>query len=493
MNQQTSGGATALPGNVTVLVIGAGPGGLCAGIRLAAAGIDDFVIVEKAAGVGGTWWHNRYPGAECDVQSHLYSFSFEPKVDWSRPYAGQAEIREYVEHVARKYGMLPYCRFGQTVEALRWDASAAVWRVLMADGHTIAARIVISGIGMFNDVVVPDIPGRDAFAGTMFHTARWRDDHDLTGERVALIGSAASAVQTAPEIAPLVAQLDIYQRTPQWVVPKKDKPFTAAELERFRTDPEAVRALRAEIYRQLESATLFQDPTMLADAEAAGRANLALVEDPELRRRLTPDWRYGCRRPLLSNRYYPMFNRPNVRLIDEGIERIVPEGIVTARGELRPTDTIIFATGFETTRFLSALDVTGRDGVHIREAWRDGAIAYRGITTSGFPNLFMLYGPNTNNNSLITMIELETDYVVRHVRRILARKLAWIDVKPDAMAAYNERLQQDIARIDVWSSDCRGYYRAPSGRIVTQCPYTMTMFGKILEDPDERNYEAATA
>lgn len=493
MNQQASAGATALPGEITVLVIGAGPGGLCAGIRLAAAGIDDFVIVEKAAGVGGTWWHNRYPGAECDVQSHLYSFSFEPKVDWSRPYAGQAEIRGYVEHVARKYGMLPYCRFGQTVEALRWDASAAVWRVLMADGHTIAARIVISGIGMFNDVVVPDIPGRGEFAGTMFHTARWQDGHDLTGERVALIGSAASAVQTAPEIAPLVAQLDIYQRTPQWVVPKKDRPFTAAELERFRSDPEAVRALRAEIYRQLESATLFQDPKMLADAEAAGRANLALVEDAALRRRLTPDWRYGCRRPLLSNKYYPMFNRPNVRLIDEGIERIVPEGIVTARGEMRPTDTIVFATGFETTRYLSALDVTGRDGVHIGDAWRDGAVAYRGITTSGFPNLFMLYGPNTNNNSLITMLELETDYVVRHVRRILAQGLAWIDVKPEAMAAYNERLQQDIVRIDVWSSDCRGYYRAPSGRIVTQCPYTMTMFEKILGDPDERNYEAATA
>src|SRR5512139_1976020 len=248
MTESTTAVAPRVPDAVTVLVIGAGPGGLCAGIQLRAAGIEDFVIVEKASGVGGTWWHNRYPGAECDVQSHLYSFSFEPKVDWSRPYAGQAEIREYVEHVARKYGMLPYCRFGQTVEALRWDASAAVWRVLMADGHTIAARIVISGIGMFNEVVVPEIPGRDEFAGTMFHTARWQDDHDLTGERVALIGTAASAVQTAPEIAPIVAQLDLYQRTPQWVLPKKDTPFTQAELAHFRAHPEAVQALREEIY-----------------------------------------------------------------------------------------------------------------------------------------------------------------------------------------------------------------------------------------------------
>jgi cation diffusion facilitator CzcD-associated flavoprotein CzcO len=387
--------------------------------------------------------------------------------------------------------MLPYCRFNQEVDNLRWDEVAAVWRVTMADGQRIAARFVVSGIGMFNDITVPDIPGLDDFAGTLFHTARWQDDHDLAGERVGLIGSAASAVQTAPEIAPIVAQLDLYQRTPQWVLPKKDEPFTAAEIEYFRTHPEAVKALRDEIYTQLESAVLFQDPKMLADAEGAGRANLEAVNDPELRRRLTPDWRYGCRRPLLSNKYYPMFNRPNVRLIDEGIERVVPEGIVTARGELRPTDTIILATGFETTRYLSSLDVTGRGGLHIREAWRDGAIAYRGITTAGFPNLFMLYGPNTNNNSLITMLELEADYIVRHVREVLDAGLGWIDVRPEAMAEYNARLQRDIARISVWSSDCRGYYRAESGRIVTQCPYTMTMFEQILAEPEPGHYETA--
>jgi cyclohexanone monooxygenase len=481
---------SSLPEQVDVLIIGAGPGGVCAGIRLAREGIDDFVIVEKAAGVGGTWWHNRYPGAECDVQSHLYSFSFEPKVDWSRPYAGQAEIRAYVEHVAQKYGMLPYCRFGQEVASLRWDESAARWRVRMAGGADIAARVVISAIGMFNDIALPDIPGLDDFTGTLFHTARWADGHDLTGERVGLIGSAASAVQTAPEIAPIVAQLDLYQRTPQWVVPKQDEPFTETELNRFRTDPEAVQSLRRKIYDELEAAILFQDPDMLARAEQAGRANIALVDDPDLRRRLTPDWRYGCRRPLLSNRYYPMFNRPNVRLIDEGIERVVADGIVTTRGEFRATDTIILATGFETTRYLSALDVTGRDGVHIHQAWRDGAIAYRGITTAGFPNLFMLYGPNTNNNSLITMLELETDYAVRQIRRLRDEGLAWLDIRPEAMAAYNEQLQRDIAAIEVWSGDCGGYYRAPSGRIVTQCPYTMTTFEKILAAPDAESYES---
>jgi cation diffusion facilitator CzcD-associated flavoprotein CzcO len=483
-------GPHALPAHVTVLVIGAGPGGITAGIELTRAGITDFVIVEKARGVGGTWWHNRYPGAECDVQSHLYSFSFEPKVDWSRPYAGQEEIRHYVEHVATKYGMLPYCRFETEVRSLRWDEHAAQWHATMVDGRTLTARTVISGIGMFNDIALPDVPGLDDFEGTLFHTARWQDDHDLTGRSVALIGSAASAVQTAPEIAPIVARLDLYQRTPQWVVPKRDEPFTEAELHEFRTNPAAVAALRQQIYTELENAILFDKPEMLAAAEDAGRRNMEAVADPALRARLTPDWHYGCRRPLLSNKYYPMFNRPNVHLLDKGIQRIVANGVVTGDGELREVDTIILATGFETTRFLACLDVTGRDGVHIQEAWRDGAIAYRGITTSDFPNLFMLYGPNTNNNSLITMIELEVGYAVRHIRRLLDARLRFIDVKRAAMDAYNVQLQQDIANIKVWRSDCRGYYRAPSGRIVTQFPYTMTQYTAMLAQVDDDAYEA---
>lgn len=475
----------------TVLVIGAGPGGICAGITLARAGIADFLIVEKASGVGGTWWHNRYPGAECDVQSHLYSYSFEPKVDWSCPYAGQVEIREYIEHVARKYDMLRYCHFNTEVTSLRWDETASRWQANLSTGRQVNARFVISAIGMFNDIVVPEIEGLDTFEGTVFHTARWPDDHDLRGERVALIGSAASAVQTAPEIAPVVRQLDHYQRTAQWVLPKQDAPFTADELENFSRYPEVVKALRREIWEQLESAILFDDEALNASSEAAARKNIDFVNDPTLRRRLTPDWRYGCRRPLLSNRYYPMFNRDNVQLIDEGIARFTADGVVTMSGALRKADTIIFATGFETTRYLASLDVTGRDGLHIRDAWRDGAIAYQGITTAGFPNLFMVYGPNTNNNSLITMLELETEYAVRHIRRVLDQGKGWLDVTAEAMAAYNEQLQQDIGNITVWRSDCRGYYRAPSGRIVTQFPYTMTTFTRMLAARDEHCYESS--
>ena len=480
-----------LPAHVTVLVIGAGPGGLCAGIFLQRAGIDDVLILEQAAGVGGTWWHNRYPGAECDVQSHLYSFSFEPKPDWSRPYAGQAEIRAYIEQVAERHGMMPRCRFNTGVRGLRWQASSGVWQVDLVDGRSLTARCVISAIGMFNEIAVPVIEGLDTFAGTMFHTARWRDDHDLTGERVALIGSAASAVQTAPEIACVVQQLDLYQRTPQWVIPKHDTPFTDDEIARFRADPAALAAHRAELHAALEAAILFDDPALLADAERAGLANLSVVKDADLRRRLTPNWRYGCRRPLLSNRYFPIFNRPNVRLIDHGIARVAANGIVTRRGEFRPTDTIILATGFATTRYLSALDVIGSDDLDIRTAWRDGAIAYRGVTTAGFPNLFMLYGPNTNNNSLLTMLELEAGYAVRLIERILREDLRALDVRPEAMANYIKTLQTDIAGVSVWRNDCGGYYRAESGRNVTQFPYTMTRFAEMLAVPDDAAYLAA--
>jgi cation diffusion facilitator CzcD-associated flavoprotein CzcO len=480
-----------LPSTVLVLIIGAGPGGLGAGITLARAGITDFLVVEKAAGVGGTWWHNRYPGAECDVETHLYSYSFEPKLDWSRPYAGQREIKAYLEHVADKYDMLPHCRFHTEVASAAWDEAQKVWQVTMVDGRRVSARFLISAIGMFNEIVLPEVAGLDDFAGAMFHTARWPDDFDATGKRVALIGSAASAVQTAPEIAPLVERLDLYQRTPQWVMTKRDTPYTQAELDHFRAHPEVVEAHRRELWARLESAVLFDDPQMVANMEADARRNLETVIDPDLRRRLTPGWGMGCRRPLASNKYYPIFNRPNVHLLDRGIERVTANGIVTGDGAFRAVDAIVLATGFETTRYLAALDVTGRDGVHIRDAWRDGAIAYHGITTPGFPNLFMLYGPNTNNNSLITMLELQCGYAVGWIRRMIEKDMTWLEVRTSAVDHYNARLQADIERITVWRSDCGGYYRAPSGRIVTQFPYTMTHYAEVLSTADGENYVVA--
>lgn len=480
-----------LPEQVHIAIIGAGPGGMYAAIALRNAGFDDFIMLEKADDIGGTWWHNRYPGAECDVQSHLYSYSFEPKADWSRPYAGQQEILDYLRAVADKYEIRSSCCFGVEVSGAAWQEHSAQWQLRAADGQTLHARIVISAIGMFNDIALPDIEGLDGFAGTVFHTARWPSDHKLQGERVAIIGSAASAVQTIPEIAPVVEHLDVYQRTPQWVLPKADEPFTAEELAYFQAHPAAVEARRGELYDALEAAILFDDPDMLAAAEAAGLENISQVEDEDVRRRLTPTMRYGCRRPLLSNTYYPAFNRTNVTLVDCGITRIEPDGIVGHDGELRCVDTIILATGFETTRFLASLDVSGRGGLSLADAWRDGAQAYMGMTTSGFPNLFMLYGPNTNNGSLIYMLELEVDYIVEHIRHMRDAGLRWMDVRKDVMKTYNEQLQQDIAAVTVWGADCRGYYRAPSGRVVTQLPYGMTTFRRMTSTPDYEAFDTA--
>jgi cyclohexanone monooxygenase len=480
-----------LPSTVTVLIIGAGPGGLGAGITLARAGIADFLIVEKAPGVGGTWWHNRYPGAECDVETHLYSFSFEPKLDWSRPYAGQREIKAYLEHVAEKYDMLPHCHFHTEVAAAYWDEAGGAWQVTMVDGRRVNARFLISAIGMFNEIVIPDIAGLGDFAGEMFHTARWPDGFDAAGKRIALIGSAASAVQTAPEIAPLVERLDLYQRTPQWVMTKRDTPYTQTELDDFRAHPEVVEAHRRQLWIQLETAVQFLDLNIVAEMEADARRNLEAVNNPDLRRRLTPDWGMGCRRPLISNKYYPIFNRPNVRLIDSGIERVTAHGVLTRDGEFRAADAIILATGFQTTRFLASLDVTGRDGVHIRDAWSEGAVAYQGITTPGFPNLFMLYGPNTNNNSLITMLELQAGYAVGWIRRMLDLDMKSLEVTARSNELYNTQLQVDIDRVTVWRSDCGGYYRAPSGRVVTQFPYTMTRYAEVLANADDESYLTA--
>jgi len=474
-----------------VAIIGAGPGGLCTGIQLRNRGIEDFVILEKAEGVGGTWWHNRYPGAECDVKSHLYSFTFEPKPDWSRPYAQQPEILAYLELCAEKYGLYPFIRFGDAVASAHWDDGTATWTLTCESGQRVRARTVVSALGMFNDIAYPDIPGMDAFEGTCFHSARWNHDHDLSGERVAVIGSAASAVQFIPEIAPKVGELAIYQRTANWVLPKEDTPYTEAELEHFRRHPEAVAALRQEIRDELEGFITFSDPETLRKSEEACLENMSVVEDPELRRKLVPTHPFGCKRPLLSNLYYPVFNQPHVELVTESIARLTPTGVVTADGVERPADTVIYATGFHTQRYLSAIEVTGRDGLSLNEAWRDGAEAYLGMTTAGFPNLFMLYGPNTNNGSLLYMLELQVDYALRQMHRLEEERLAWLDVRPEVMARYNEGLQEDIGQVDVWQAGCNGYYRAPSGKVVTQWPHNMAEFERRVTQVEPDVFQAA--
>jgi cation diffusion facilitator CzcD-associated flavoprotein CzcO len=470
-------------------IIGAGPGGLCAGVRLKQAGFDDFAILEKAAGVGGTWWHNRYPGAACDVPSHLYSFSFEPKADWPRPYSPHDEIRAYMNMCADKYGLRPHLRLNTAVQRAVWDDAAAVWKVLTEHDEELTFDVLVSAMGMFNDLNWPDIPGLDGFGGTMFHSARWDHEHDLSGETVGVIGSAASAVQFVPEIAKQVGQLYMFQRTANWVLPKDDDPFTPDQIEHFKRDPDAMHQLREQIFGHIEGVVTFSDPEKLRAAEEAGLRALSVVKDPDLRRKLTPTEPYGCKRPLLSNDYYPTFNRSNVEVVTDEIERITSDAIVTRDGVQRPVDTIVVATGFDTRRFLSAIDVVGREGRKLEEAWNDGAQAYLGITTSEFPNLFMLYGPNTNNGSIIYMIECQVDYAVRKIESMSREGIVWMDVRREAMDRYNEDLQRDLDGIEVWQAGCNGYYRSPSGRIVTQWPHTMQEFHERTRRPDSDAYE----
>lgn len=477
------------PRKLRIAIIGAGPAGLCMGIRLDAAGFADFEILEKAAGVGGTWYHNRYPGCACDIPSHLYSFSFEMKCDWSRPYATQPEILAYLEHCAAKYGLLPHCRFGDAVKRARWDEAAAQWTLEFASGRTLVADVVVSAIGMFNEIATPDLSGLDSFAGTRFHSARWNWDHDLAGETVGVIGSAASAVQLVPEIVKQAGHVHLFQRTANWVAPKDDTPYTQKQLERFRSDPAFAAAVRQRIFDSLGGPGIFD--RVRSSMEDACRRNMAVVDDPALRARLLPDHPWGCKRPLLSNDYYAAFNRSNLELVTDPIECVTPTGIVTRDGRERRLDTLILANGFATTKFLSAIDVVGRGGLTIADAWSDGAQAYKGVTTAGFPNLFMLYGPNTNSDSIITMIEYQVDHVLRQIERVVREDLAWIDVKPSAMAAYNDEIQREIAAIELWQAGCTDYYRAPSGRIVTQWPRSMPEMERALSSLDEEAYATA--
>ena len=475
-----------------IAIIGAGPGGLCMAARLAQEGFDDFVVLEKASGVGGTWYHNRYPGCACDIPSHLYSFSFEIKRDWSRPYAPQAEILDYMEHVARKYGVLPHCRFGCAVRGATWDEDAGAWKLALESGEIVEAEIVVSAIGMFNELVRPDIAGLDSFAGTTFHSGRWRWDHDLTGRRVAVIGSAASAVQFVPEIVKQAAHLSMFQRTANWVLPKLDTPYTEEELARFRTDPDASLAVRKQIYEQVDGGMTFHDPEALAKMEAAGLGAIEAVRDPELRKKLRPDHPFGCKRPLVSNDYYDAFNRENLELVPDAIARIEPDSVVTADGRARRADTLILATGFAATSYLSAIPVTGRGGRSIEDAWSDGARAYLGVATAGFPNLFMLYGPNTNNGSIIYMLECQAEYALRAVEWMQREDVAWIDVKPDVEAAYNDQLQHELDTVGVWAaSNCHNYYRGAGGYIVTQWPHSMSEYRRRTERIDEGAYFTA--
>ncbi len=473
------------------IVIGAGPGGICAGKQLKDAGYTDFLILEQAAGVGGTWFHNSYPGCRCDVPSHLYSFSFAPKLDWSEPYARKDEIRDYLEECVQTFGLRDHLRLNTRVIAASFDDTTATWNITTANGEVLAADFVISAVGLFNLPAYPQIPGLDGFAGPVVHSARWDHQLELHGKAVGIIGSAASSVQIVPEIAGIVGSLDVYQRTPNYVGPRQMR-FSEEFLEECKVDrAAAVKADRQRISGWIDAVCTMDNQDVMAMMAAACAENLAQVQDPELRAKMTPDYPFGSKRGLVSSDWYPTFNRPNVKLVTDPIDHITPAAIVTQDGKSRPTDVVILATGFQTTKFLSAIPVQGRNGVPLDAAWTAGAQAYLGITVSGFPNLFMLYGPNTNNGSIIHNIECQVAYIIRKLQEMERHQLQWIDIKPEAMAVYNTGLQTDLAKVGVWQQGVSDYYRSATGLIVTQWPHSMRRYQAETERSDLQAYSTA--
>jgi cyclohexanone monooxygenase len=456
----------------TVAVIGAGAGGIAIGVKLKRAGYD-FTIYEKSDGVGGTWRDNTYPSAACDVPSHLYSFSFELNPWWSRTYATQPEILAYLERCTDQYGLRAHLRTGVAIEEARWDEAAACWRLATASGEEFTADVLVSALGMLNVPTIPDIPGADSFRGRAFHSSRWDHTKSLAGERVASIGTGASAIQYVPAIAPEVEHLTVFQRSPIWITPRLDRPYTPEEQRRFARVPFAARRERWKIWWNYERANFQASSEQTVAQTALARSYLERkIDDPELRAKLTPDFPVGCKRPLISREWFPALTRPNVRLVTDAITEITPDGVRTADGEEHLVDTIIYGTGFRANEYLSAIDVYGTNRRRLRDDWRDGAEAYLGLTVSGYPNLFLLYGPNTNGvNSILFMHEAQTHYILGALRRMTRRGIAALDVRRAVMDRYNRRIQTSMDGT-VWIAGCSNYFRTAAGKVVTQLPYS---------------------
>ena len=452
-----------------VAIVGSGFGGLCMAIQLKRAGIDSFTILEKADRLGGTWRDNTYPGAACDSPAFAYCFSFEQKTDWSRKWSPQPEILGYMEHCARKYDVLPHIRFGTEVVDARFDADAGVWRVRTAAGETIEAEVLVSGVGQLNRPAAPALPGLARFRGVSFHSARWRHDVDLAGKDVAVIGNAASAVQFVPQIAPVVKHLSVFQRSANWMIARNDRAYGEREKRLFARFPLLARAHRWWLWFTYEQRfPVFRQnrPMSWLMTRVAERNMRECVPDAALQRALRPDYPIGAKRILISDDYYQALGRKNVEVVTGAIERVTEDGIVTRDGRSVPADVIIFATGFESTAFLVPMRIEGLEGRVLEEVWKDGAEAYLGVSVAGFPNFFMLYGPNTNlgHNSIIFMIECQVRYIMDCLRALAERDLAWLDVRTDVMRSYNERLQAILAR-SVWAKVGKSWYKRADGRI----------------------------
>ena len=457
------------------VIIGSGFGGLCAAVKLKEAGIDNFVILEKDAQFGGTWRVNTYPGCAVDIPSHVYSFSFAPNPGWTRRLASQDELLAYTRAIVRDFGLAPHLRLGVAYEGAQFDEEGGCWRLRTSAGP-LSAKCVVSALGAMNRAAIPALPGIERFTGAAFHSSRWNHDVDLRGKRVAVIGNGASAIQFIPRIAPIVAQLDVYQRTAQWIVPRHDRaigPRERALLKKFAPLRLLYRAFNYTLY-EINAPLYVFFPRLFRLAQAVGLRHLhRQVADPQLRRQLTPDYTMGCKRVLVMSDYYPALTRPNVSLVTSAVAEVRAGSIVSADGAERAVDVLIYATGFHVGHAPGAIEVRGRGGKRLFEHDQD---CYKGCAVAGFPNYFTVTGPNSGlgHNSMIYMIESSVNYVVEAIKAIRAQGLHSVDVKEDVQRAFVARVHRKL-RGTIWNSGCKSWYLDARGRNYAAWPgFTFT-------------------
>jgi cation diffusion facilitator CzcD-associated flavoprotein CzcO len=461
------------------VVVGAGVGGIAAGVKLQRGGVDSFTIYESSLGIGGTWWDNTYPGAEVDVGSHLYCYSFKPH-HWTRTHARQPELQKYLEETVDQFGLRPHLRLGVTVDAATWDDDRHVWSVRLDDGTVDECHVLISAVGFLNVPRCPDWPGLETFQGPKFHTARWEHEHDLTGKVVAVVGTGSSATQVVPAIQPSVKHVYLFQREPGWVLPKGERDLSDEEQAEFAKPWRAKRERwrqRWVLEKSLWNGHLWRPGTKTnAEREALCRRYIdrAFKDRPDLREVVTPTYPYPGKRPVVASTFYPALKKENVTLVPKAVASVTPTGIVDVDGVERPVDVVVMATGFQTTNYFTRMQVVGRDGRSLGEHWGDEPRAYLGITVPGFPNFFMLYGPGTNGGELVMTLESQAEYAVRAVKRMVREGITAVEVKPRFEAAWWRWLQARMKGTS-WTMS-NNYFTSPTGKVVTQFPYSNLVY-----------------
>lgn len=481
-----------------VVILGAGFGGLCMAIKLLESGNQNFIILEKGGEVGGTWNFNSYPGAACDVQSHLYSFSFEGKSDWSKRYAGQAEIHRYILDVTEKHNLRAYTRCQQEVVSANFDESTALWTIRTFSGDVFVCRHWVLASGPLHVPSIPTLPGIEKFKGKAFHSAQWDHDYDFSGKNVVSIGTGGSAIQYVPEIAPLVKQLYVCQRTPAWVIPRDERSYAGVEKSLFSRFPVLRKLHRARLYWSNESRLLpIYNPAVARVLQKLASLFIRYqVKDPVIAEKLTPDYTLGCKRILISNKYFPAFNRANVELVTEGIKEIREHSIVTKDGVERPMDCIIYGTGFvvDPRIYMKNFELTGLPGHTLAEDWKHGMPAYYGTTVSGYPNMYQLVGPNTGlgHNSIIFMIEAQVHYIMECLKAVKEKGADYLDVKKSAQDDFNAEIAGAF-KGTVWTSGCQSWYQSADGQNFMLWPYSTWKFWMRTRKVKTADYTFAMA